>query len=265
MALVLGNEPDADSYRNTRKILKENFNKIYWNGNEYRSPLLTVTDDRANGLAVVAGLADEAKWPLIRKVLESKFYASPYMEKYILESCFRMNMPDFGIKRMKNRYQKMVESPITSLWEGWDINNPEFGGGTYNHGWTGGPLTLMAEYIAGIAPDQPGYAEYHILPQLGGLSSVNCRTYTVRGMIDVVISSSSKQFTLKTEGPTKTPVTIGVPSGNYETISINKIIVWNKGKSLENNLVSFEGNDNGFIRFKSKSLSKIELKAILLK
>jgi len=47
-----------------------------------------VVDDRGNRLAVVAGLAGPDKFEAIKKVLGTEFHASPYMEKYILESFF---------------------------------------------------------------------------------------------------------------------------------------------------------------------------------
>jgi len=48
------------------------------------------------------------------------------MEKYVLESLFQMNDADAAIARMKTRYQKMVDSQYTTLWEAWGIGAEGF-------------------------------------------------------------------------------------------------------------------------------------------
>jgi hypothetical protein len=126
--------------------IRRNFNSAFWKGNEYRSAAYRgETDERGNAMAVVVGLANRAMWPAIKRVLETQYHASPYMEKYILESFFLMGDPEGGLKRMQKRYAEMVASPLTTLWEHWDITQ-----GTINHGWSGGPLTLLSQYVAGV-------------------------------------------------------------------------------------------------------------------
>ena len=61
------------------------------------------------GLAVVAGLSDEKKWPSIRALFDTTFLAGPYLEKYILESYFVMNDAQAGMERMKKRYEELAE------------------------------------------------------------------------------------------------------------------------------------------------------------
>jgi hypothetical protein len=90
----------------------------------------------------------------------TSFNSSPYMEKYVMESLFKMNDTDAALNRMKHRYQKMVESPLSTLWEGWGIGKEGYGGGSYNHGWSGGPLTLLMEYVCGILPLEPGFSKF---------------------------------------------------------------------------------------------------------
>src|SRR5258708_38471768 len=79
----------------------------------------------------------------------------------------------------------MVESKLTTFWEGWGIGSEGYGGGSYNHGWAGGPLTLLSQYAAGIAPEGPAYKTFRILPQPGNLKEIHCVTPTVKGNITV--------------------------------------------------------------------------------
>jgi hypothetical protein len=67
----------------------------------------------------------------------------------------------------------MVESHLTTLWEGWGIGSEGYGGGSYNHGWASGPMTLMQEYVAGNAPLAPGFKSFAVLPDMGYLNRVN--------------------------------------------------------------------------------------------
>ena len=78
------------------------------------------------------------------------------MEKYVLEALYIMGYEDFALKRMKERFSKMVLDPYyTTLWEGWGIGAEGYGGGTTNHAWSGGGLTLLYQYAAGVSPAAP--------------------------------------------------------------------------------------------------------------
>src|SRR5258708_6759087 len=139
MAELTRNQGDVVEYQERIRSIEENYNKNFWKGDAYRSPEnKDVIDDRGNGLAVVAGLADPGKFEAIKKVLHTEFHASPYMEKYILESFFLMHDATAGLERMKKRYGNMVESKLTTLWEGWGIGSEGYGGSAYNYGWAGG-------------------------------------------------------------------------------------------------------------------------------
>ncbi len=143
-------------------------------------------DDRPQGIAVVAGLVPEEYYPVVDSVLRGPYHASPYSEKYILEALFEMQQPEHALQRMKERYRNMIDHPdYTTLWEGWGIGAEGYGGGTYNHGWSGGPLTLLSKYVAGVAPTSPGYGSFRVAPQPGGLTQVQATVPSVRGPFTV--------------------------------------------------------------------------------
>ncbi len=206
MADVVGTAAEAAAYRRQRDAIVDAVNQRFWNGSAYRDPGYGgITDDRANGLAVVAGIAGTDKYPAIKTILAGTRNASPYMEKYVLESLFLMDDPAAALARMQLRYQEMVDSPLTTLWE-------LFGtGGTLNHAWSGGPLTLMSQYVAGIAPTSPGFATYHVKPQMGPLQQAGAVVPTVRGNIRAGIVRGAGQFTLTLTSPAGTKATVGLP------------------------------------------------------
>ena len=231
MAKVTGNKADIPDYEKKIKSIEDNYNRVFWTGTEYRSPDYEgITDDRGHGLAVLTGLAKSGQWPQIKKVFTQSFQASPYMEKYILESLYKMEDAEAALIRMKSRYRKMVESKYTTLWEGWGIGPEGYGGGSYNHGWSGGPLTLMMQYMAGIAPLSPGFDSYQVVPQMGTLNQIDASFESVKGYIGVSIERKAGKFTFTLNSPSKTIAHVAIPITKEGLKEI-----WVKGKKIWEN------------------------------
>jgi alpha-L-rhamnosidase len=209
MAKLLNQNADYVEFTTKMRILKPAFQKAFWTGEGFRSKDYQHNyDDRSQGIAVVSGLADKTQWQSIKNILSNTERAGAYMEKYILEAYLMMNDTENGLKRMKSRYQKMIESPLTTLWEGWDIGNATYGGGTYNHGWTGGPLTLMHEYIAGVEFKNN---EVEIMPQLADLQYFKAKTNTNLGIIKSEFSIQGKKVSYSIILPPTLSGKIGFP------------------------------------------------------
>lgn len=221
MANLLGKDDIYQATIKKKEDFKVSYNKVYWNGMAYRSENYKgKTDDRSQGLSVVAGLADKEKFQAIYTILQNEMHASPYMEKYILEALFQMGYPDFALQRMQKRFEKMVNyEKTTTLWEGWGIGKEGFGGGTTNHAWSGGGLTLLSQYVAGIYPTSAGYKSFQVKPQLGFLKQVTAVVPSVRGDIKVEINQQ-ENWMLKITIPENTRATIHIPSG-YRTLKID--------------------------------------------
>ncbi|OAV42866.1 alpha-L-rhamnosidase C-terminal domain-containing protein [Lewinella sp. 4G2] len=165
MATLENDATTASEARTKMEQLKAAFNRTYWNGSSYRSAdYKGETDERGHALAVVSGLADPTKYPAILQVFREQEHASPYMEKYVLEALCKMGEEEYAITRMKKRFRKMIDSEYTTLFEGWGIGKEGYGGGTYNHAWSGGALTIMNKYLAGAVATSPGWATYRLQP-----------------------------------------------------------------------------------------------------
>ncbi len=249
MADVGGDPGDAAGYRARSESVRESFNAAFWTPGGYRSPCHTgETDDRGNGLAVVAGIADSTKWRVIAEILGREHHASPYLEKYVLEALFIMGETRAAMQRMRQRYASMVDSDLSTLWEHWYR-----AAGSCNHGWAGGPLTLMSEYVAGVAPESPGFETYHVLPDLGELTRVDAVVPTVRGTIHVVIARGDSTLTLRLESPPSTTATVGVPKRilpRESRVRVNGTVVLASGAPAETlEGVTFQREDAGYFRF----------------
>ncbi len=187
MAESMGLSADADSIRKDMASLKEAFNKKFWKGHYYSHPSYTGDpDDRVQALAIVGGLADEDKYPSLLNFFKSHEHASPYMEKYVVEALFKMGFGQEGLQRLKRRFSPMVDNPnYSTLFEGWGIGSEGYGGGTTNHAWSGGGLTILSQYVAGISPIESGYKVVKIAPRLSGLLWAEATVPTVKGKIKI--------------------------------------------------------------------------------
>ncbi len=252
MAGALGLRSDVTEYERKMESLKKAFQKSFWNGEAYRSiNYNNDTDDRAQALAVVAGLVDPEQYPAILEVLKNKEYSSPYMEKYVTEALFIMGQEEYGMDRLKRRFSEMVNDPEqTTLYEGWGIGIKGYGGGTTNHAWSGGGLTIMSQYICGVAPVEPGYKVFHVLPQPAGLAYAKTVVPSAGGEIKVSFKNNSEKFELNLTVPTGTSSIVGVPRKDVNTVYCQGILIWKNGKYITNKLIEpFESNQK-HIKFK---------------
>jgi len=253
MAELTGDTGDITGYRKKMESIEAHFNDTFWRGDRYHAPgYKGKTDDRANALAVVAGLANPSYYPAIEKVLNTEYHASPYMEKYVLEALYLMGASDQAVARMKERWKNQIPSEITTLWEGWGLGSEGFGGGTYNHAWSGGPLTVLSQYGAGVAPTKPGFEQYAVLPQMGPLKAIDAVVPTPKGDIELKLANSARIFTLEMNGPHGVESIIGVPRaiGDIQTIKVNGQILWKKGQQpIYGNGVTWLNTQGPWIQF----------------
>lgn len=251
MADVAGFKDDAIAYRQKMELLKSAFNLNFWRGNYYSSDEYKFkADDRGNGLAVVAGLTTPQQWKQLKPMLDTTFNSGPYIEKYVLEAYFLMNDEKDGIKRMLNRYDGMIKSEVTTLWEGWQVGSGTYGGGSYNHGWSGGPLTLMSQYITGLSPNGAGFQNINIFPQPANLSNAAMGTHTVAGYMKASFKRGKKSFELKAQLPKGKLATIGIPKfeKDYKKIKLNGKTIWTSNKAIvQKNVVYQSENSNHII------------------
>jgi hypothetical protein len=215
MAKLTGNEADVAGYQQQIESIERNYNKTFWKGNEYRSPdYKGDTDDRGNAMALLAGFVKPEQHEALKAVLRKHHNASPYMEKYVLEAMYHLRDADAACERMKTRYKKMVERPITTLSEFF------IDGGTYNHAWSGGPLTMLHQYAAGLEPVGVAYESFQVMPQMGSLKSIETVTPSPKGEIRLSMRKAEKSFDLELTAPKGTKGLVGIP-GDPKRVTVN--------------------------------------------
>ncbi len=214
-ALQLNKQADVQRITSQMETIEKQFDKRFWTGSAYRTPDYTgETDDRSQAMAVLSGLASADKYPALFEVFKKEYHASPYMEKYVLEALFAINEPDFALQRMKERYQQMLQyTEYTTLFEGWGIGQQGFGGGTINHAWSGGPLTLLSQKVCGIEPTSPGFKTFTLKPQMGCLKHASATIDTHYGLICADLNQKGKTIEVKLTVPKGTEALISM-AGN---------------------------------------------------
>lgn len=219
-ALQLGKKADAEEIGRMMFSIEKCFNTKFWTGTAYRSPgYRGENDDRSQAMAVLSGLASKDKYPAILKLLKKEYHASPYMEKYVLEALFQMNAPDVALQRMRDRYAGMLSyKEYTTLFEGWGVGAEGFGGGTVNHAWSGGPLTLLSQKVCGIEPTFPGFRTFHIKPQMGSLTDASATVPTHYGDIKVDLRKSGRAILMEIQVPEQTSAVVISPKGKVQKI-----------------------------------------------
>ncbi len=253
-AAVMGLTADSDNYLLQMKKFKDAFNKQFWNGVAYRDPLYTkATDDRSQALAVIARLADPDKYPKIFDVLKSSWFASTYMEKYIMEALFVMGQGDFALKRFKTRFDFMVNTNrFSTLWEDWTLDKGPDGYGTINHGWAGGGLTVLSEYLCGIKPLEPGFSAFSLMPDPATIKSASLRISTAKGLVESSYTQSVDSLSLQATVPNASRCIVGIQN-RYDRILLNGKIIWESGYYKNSSDMIPAGTDSARIKFSLQS------------
>ena len=255
VAKVLGkDQADIDYLEERAALIRENFVTMFWNedmGAYYSNTANGKPDDRAQAMAVYSGLADPAHYPQLLEVLKTTENSSPYLEKYVLEALYIMGYSEEAIARTLRRYNYMLTDGFPTLCEGFTAQGLSVNGtgtATRNHAWSGGPLSLMYMYNAGILSTGAGFETFTVRPHLGSLTYINASTDTVRGRIAVNATQSSLKVTV----PEGTTALICVPkiSGKSTTITIKGVVIYADGKAAESYPnVTYAGEDTDYVNF----------------
>lgn len=248
MAQLTGNSSDIPGLQARLDSIAHNFDRNFWRGDAYRSNYFT--DDRANGLVALSGLAGKEKYPALLSVLKRIKNARPYMEGYVLEAMFQMGYAHEALARMQEKYGMMVQdTTCTTLWEAFWPH------GTTNHAWSGAPLTSLCRYVAGVHPLLPGYVTYQVLPQLGALTHVKVVVPSIQGEIRVSIDRDESHYAIHLQSPQGTTAVVGLPKDAFDdgvnAVEANETIIWRRGFFIGGLAeVSWHGEDDRYYQFK---------------
>lgn len=155
---------------------------------------------------------------------------TPYMRFYEMDALCTMGEHRRVMHEMKAYWGGMLREGATTFWEKY---NPEdhgrehltmYGrpyGKSLCHAWGAAPLYLLGKHYLGVQPTKPGYAEYTVRPQTGGLEWMEGRVPTPFGSIDVTVRDG--QVTVRSDGGRGRLIVgdrvVAIPAG--ETVSVS--------------------------------------------
>ncbi len=222
MAALLGKNEDIAFISDRKAAVAEGY-KALWTDDGFRSEDAKKPDDRANALAVLAGLAEKEQYETITNVLITTQNSSPYMEYYVLEALCKMEKYEDAKDRIRLRYADMVNEDYSTLWEFWNAWQ-----GTKNHAWSGGPLVIMSKHFAGISPAQAGYEKVKIDPQYALSDSMTCTVPSVKGLITLHYEKSDGTYKVDLTLPEEMQAVLTVPEN--AVVQINSEIYYRDGE-----------------------------------
>jgi alpha-L-rhamnosidase len=257
IATITGHEGDLPEIDSRIREIEATFNARYWKGGYYQSEQVPEPDDRANAMAVNAGLADRAKWqPIFENVLSRKEYASCFFDRWVFEALCKMGKEDFALRRMQRRYRTMIPCSFTTLWEHydrwWASQIDAFDeGSSLNHGWNP-PALLLSQTISGIAPESPGWKQFHVFPKEAFLRSIHCSVPTVAGVVTVDIHKDASTYNLRVTVPPGTKAIVGLPKrafASLKNIRVNGKPAWNGHYRGTTPGIEWAGENEDYLQF----------------
>jgi hypothetical protein len=258
MAVLTGHDADIAVIDARLETIKGTFDKLYWKGNCYMSAQVTAPDDRANAMAVNAGLADRSRWEAIyANVLTQKTYSSCFFDRWVFEALCTMGRQEHALLRMYQRYRTMIPCTFTTLWEHYDRWWASYidafdDASSLNHGWNP-PALILSQCIAGVAPETAGWRAYHVLPKEAFLTAIHVVVPSIKGPITVDMKKTTSAYSLSLISPADTTAIVGIPKGSFtrlDAIAANGTTIWNGTFSGGVTGIIWNGEDAGYVTFK---------------
>jgi hypothetical protein len=118
---------------------------------------------------------------------------------------------------LEHHYGYMLARGASTTWEDWK------GDTTRSQGYGAAPVIHAGKYILGIAPDEPGFRRFSVLPVFAGLSSARGRVPTPHGIIQAEWrQEQGKGVWLDVLVPSGTSACLGLPdSGSAAEFTLN--------------------------------------------
>ena len=207
IATALGELGDARRFAKMADQVKASYEKSFY------SPATGLYVDgegvehsslHANAAALAFGLVPADRRGKIADFLVSKGMAcSVYFAQYLLEALYAAGRGDAAMRLMLAQGDRswlgMMDFGSTVTMEAWSVKaKPNL---DLNHAWGAVPLNIIARYVLGVTPLEPGFAKISIRPDAGGLRKVKGTVPTAKG--PVVVEIDGNRLTVETKAPAR--------------------------------------------------------------
>ena len=229
---AIGMDQEAQYAASLSKEIKQAFRKEILRPHEYDGPLGANDTVATHAMAIYYGMYEEEELPSAIYKLKCRIkqtgghidfgaLCNRVFWRVVGEHIGMDEALDMMLSETYPSFAALLKNGMTTLWEGWGIGNGGFGGGSYNHAWSGGPLTILSSYVAGVKVVEPGFKVFSVSPNLGNLSHVKVMVPLAGGrFIEVDVKKDAKRCVLELTVPEGTSGVINLPDG-YTQMSVN--------------------------------------------
>lgn len=216
LAEELGLKAEEDDWVKQAGKVQESFNRVFI---DPRTGLYTDGEGcthsslHANMLPLAFGMVPQERVGKVADFVESRGMAcSVYGAQYLLEALFLARRSDAAIRLLSSRGKRgwwhMIELGSTMTMEAWDPSVKK--NLTWNHAWGSAPANIIARFLLGVRPWDPGYSSILIAPQPGSLPWVSGTVPTPRGPVTLK-ATNGPTFSLEVSIPKDVTARIILP------------------------------------------------------
>lgn len=208
---LMGKNNDAVHYKTLAIDIKKKLFDIYWDDKKQALVHSRINGSHsdnvtryANMFAIFFDYFNEQQKQAVKKSVllndDIQKIVTPYMRFYELEALCALGEQSYVLKEIKDYWGGMLKLGATSFWE--EYNPAKSGtehyamygrkfGKSLCHAWGASPIYLLGKYYLGVKPTAPGYSEYLIQPQLGGLKWMEGKVPTPKGNIEIYCNTKN--------------------------------------------------------------------------
>ena len=219
-ARLLGNESDAERYGKLAEDIRSAFNRHFGNGDgSYAGG-----EQTSQGCALYQEMVEEADRPaVVTRLIEAienndgRLDVGILGAKYVLRALADAGHAELAYALLTRTdypsWGHWLEQGATTLWEDWP------GQASRNHIMFGDISAWMYQYLAGIAPQSPGFKEILIHPRVvGDLTEAAAEHRSPYGLIRSAWRQTDGNFVLEATIPPNTSARIILPTQDIEAV-----------------------------------------------
>lgn len=226
MAAAVGEQEDAAFFSGRSEQVKQSFLQSFFDdehGVFLDGEGATHSALHANIFPLAFGLVPKENLGTVIEFIKNRGMAvSVYGAQYLLDGLYEAGEAEYGLALMtaehKRSWMNMIAVGSTMTTEAWDeYYKPNL---TWNHAWGAAPMNIAVRQVMGLKPIKPGYEEFRIVPQPGGLNHIEMKAPTIRGSIEIDFSASEGAWSLDVNVPGNSIAELWLPV-EFNNISVN--------------------------------------------
>ncbi len=193
---------DAALFRSRYTRARESFDRVFWDAASHRyidGEGTLHASSHANFFPLAFGLVPENRRGAVVDFVKSRGMApSVYGAQYLLEGLFEAGATDAALQLLmgtgERSWWNMIFDGSTITTEAWSIGpKPNL---DWNHAWGAAAGNLIARYVLGLKPLEPGCGKVEIHPQTGSLEWVEGTIPTIRGPVFIRVEGKKVKAVL---------------------------------------------------------------------